>query len=123
MALLALDAVFLDQGQLLSPVLGEVATTANYLHEFARTQHAGLLGAALLTGPALGVLFGVSYAVRKHPVNTPDFARQRHGRTCSASAVVARALFGPAGALRSAPQTREPGRGLRGRTSPPTVGT
>ena len=44
LALLALYAVFLDQGQLLSPVLGEVATTANYLHEFA---HDGrhLLGA------------------------------------------------------------------------------
>ena len=44
LALLALYAVFLDQGQLLSPVLGDVATTANYLHEFA---HDGrhLLGA------------------------------------------------------------------------------
>jgi len=43
-ALVALYAVFLDQGQLLSPVLGKVATTANYLHEFA---HDGrhLLGA------------------------------------------------------------------------------
>ncbi len=44
LALLTLYAVFLDQGQLLSPVLGKVATTANYLHEFA---HDGrhLLGA------------------------------------------------------------------------------
>ncbi len=44
LALLALYAVFLDQGQLLSPVLGNVAVTANYLHEFA---HDGrhLLGA------------------------------------------------------------------------------
>lgn len=44
LALLALYAVFLDQGQLLSPVLGNVAATANYLHEFA---HDGrhLLGA------------------------------------------------------------------------------
>ncbi|MEW2514638.1 CbtB-domain containing protein [Streptomyces sp. NPDC046870] len=44
LALLALYAVFLDQGQLLSPVLGKVATSANYLHEFA---HDGrhLLGA------------------------------------------------------------------------------
>ena len=44
LALLALYAVFLDQGQLLSPALGNVATTANYLHEFA---HDGrhLLGA------------------------------------------------------------------------------
>ena len=44
LALLALFAVFLDQGQLLSPVLGQVATTANYVHEFA---HDGrhLLGA------------------------------------------------------------------------------
>ena len=43
-ALFALYAVFLDQGQLLNPVLGSVATTANYLHEFA---HDGrhLLGA------------------------------------------------------------------------------
>lgn len=43
-ALVALYAVFLDQGQLLSPVLGKAATTANYLHEFA---HDGrhLLGA------------------------------------------------------------------------------
>ncbi|KWX01172.1 hypothetical protein C3Y87_13260 [Carbonactinospora thermoautotrophica] len=43
-ALIALYAVFLDQGQLLSPVLGKVAYTANYLHEFA---HDGrhLLGA------------------------------------------------------------------------------
>ena len=44
LALLVLYAVFLDQGQLLSPVLGQVATTANYMHEFA---HDGrhLLGA------------------------------------------------------------------------------
>lgn len=35
LALLALYAVFLDQGQLLSPVMGHVAVTANYLHEFA----------------------------------------------------------------------------------------
>jgi len=44
LALLALYAVFLDQGQLLSPVLGKVAATANYVHEFA---HDGrhLLGA------------------------------------------------------------------------------
>ncbi len=44
LAVLVLYAVFLDQGQLLSPVLGHVAVTANYLHEFA---HDGrhLLGA------------------------------------------------------------------------------
>jgi hypothetical protein len=44
LALLTLYAVFLDQGQLLSPVLGKVAATANYLHELA---HDGrhLLGA------------------------------------------------------------------------------
>jgi Probable cobalt transporter subunit (CbtB) len=44
LALVALYAVFLDQGQLLSPVLGRLATNANYLHEFA---HDGrhLLGA------------------------------------------------------------------------------
>lgn len=44
LALLALYAVFLDQGRLLSPVLGKAAVTANYLHEFA---HDGrhLLGA------------------------------------------------------------------------------
>lgn len=43
-ALVALYAVFLDQGQLLSPVLGKVAASANYLHELA---HDGrhLLGA------------------------------------------------------------------------------
>jgi hypothetical protein len=43
-ALVALYAVFLDQGQLLSPVLGKLANTANYIHEFA---HDGrhLLGA------------------------------------------------------------------------------
>ncbi len=40
----ALDAVFLDQGALLSPMLGKVAASANYVHEFA---HDGrhLLGA------------------------------------------------------------------------------
>lgn len=44
LALLALYAVFLDQGQLLSPVMGKVAASANYLHELA---HDGrhLLGA------------------------------------------------------------------------------
>ncbi len=44
LALLTLYAVFLDQGQLLSPVLGRLAVSANYLHEFA---HDGrhLLGA------------------------------------------------------------------------------
>ena len=44
LALVALYAVFLDQGQLLSPVLGKVAVSANYLHELA---HDGrhLLGA------------------------------------------------------------------------------
>jgi hypothetical protein len=44
LALLTLYAVFLDPGQLLSPVMGKVATTANYIHEFA---HDGrhLLGA------------------------------------------------------------------------------
>jgi hypothetical protein len=44
LALLALYAVFLDQGQLLTPVLGQVSSTANYLHELA---HDGrhLLGA------------------------------------------------------------------------------
>ncbi len=44
LAMLTLYAVFLDQGMLLSPVLGKVATTANYVHEFA---HDGrhLLGA------------------------------------------------------------------------------
>ncbi len=43
-ALLTLYAIFLDQGQLLSPVLGKAAVLANYLHEFA---HDGrhLLGA------------------------------------------------------------------------------
>ncbi len=43
-ALVALYAVFLDQGQLLSPVLGQVSVVANYLHELA---HDGrhLLGA------------------------------------------------------------------------------
>lgn len=34
--LLTLYAVFLDQGQLLSPVLGKVAVSANYIHEFAQ---------------------------------------------------------------------------------------
>jgi hypothetical protein len=44
LALVTLYAVFLDQGQLLSPVMGKVAATANYVHEFA---HDGrhLLGA------------------------------------------------------------------------------
>ncbi len=44
LALIALYAVFLDQGQLLSPALGKLASTANYLHELA---HDGrhLLGA------------------------------------------------------------------------------
>ena len=44
LALVTLYAVFLDQGQLLSPVLGKLATTANYRHELA---HDGrhLLGA------------------------------------------------------------------------------
>ena len=44
LALIALYAVFLDQGQLLTPALGKVAATANYLHELA---HDGrhLLGA------------------------------------------------------------------------------
>lgn len=44
LALFVLYAVFLDQGQLLSPVMGQVATSANYLHELA---HDGrhLLGA------------------------------------------------------------------------------
>jgi hypothetical protein len=44
LALVALYAVFLDQGQLLSPVMGKVAVSANYLHELA---HDGrhLLGA------------------------------------------------------------------------------
>ncbi|MFJ8819620.1 CbtB-domain containing protein [Amycolatopsis thermoflava] len=34
-ALLALYAIFLDQGALLSPVLGDLASTMNYVHEFA----------------------------------------------------------------------------------------
>ena len=44
LALLTLYAVFLDQGMLLSPVLGKLASSANYLHELA---HDGrhLLGA------------------------------------------------------------------------------
>lgn len=44
LALVVLYAVFLDQGQLLSPVMGHLAATANYLHELA---HDGrhLLGA------------------------------------------------------------------------------
>ena len=43
-ALIALYAVFLDQGTLLSPVMGKAAVVANYLHELA---HDGrhLLGA------------------------------------------------------------------------------
>ena len=35
LALLALYAVFLDQGQLLTPLLGKMSSTGNYLHEFA----------------------------------------------------------------------------------------
>jgi hypothetical protein len=35
LALVALDAVFLDQGALLSPMLGKIATSADYIHEFA----------------------------------------------------------------------------------------
>lgn len=35
LALLALYAVFLDQGQLLTPLLGKMSATGNYLHEFA----------------------------------------------------------------------------------------
>ena len=44
LALITLYAVFLDQGQLLSPFMGKAATTMNYLHELA---HDGrhLLGA------------------------------------------------------------------------------
>ena len=44
LALIVLYAVFLDQGQLLTPALGKLAATANYLHELA---HDGrhLLGA------------------------------------------------------------------------------
>jgi hypothetical protein len=43
-ALLALYAVFLDQGALLSPALGKAAQSANYIHEFAHdSRH--LLGA------------------------------------------------------------------------------
>ncbi len=44
LALVALYAVFLDQGQLLSPVMGKAATAMNYVHELA---HDGrhLLGA------------------------------------------------------------------------------
>jgi hypothetical protein len=43
-ALVALYAVFLDQGALLSPVMGKLATSMNYIHELA---HDGrhLLGA------------------------------------------------------------------------------
>ncbi|MGW4106464.1 CbtB domain-containing protein [Streptomyces sp. NPDC004976] len=44
-ALVALDAIFIDQGALLSPVLGKVATSANYVHEFAHD------GRHLLAGP------------------------------------------------------------------------
>lgn len=44
-ALVALDAVFLDQGALLSPVLSKVATSANHVHEFAHD------GRHLLAGP------------------------------------------------------------------------
>lgn len=44
LALVVLYAVFLDQGALLSPALGAVSTSANYIHELA---HDGrhLLGA------------------------------------------------------------------------------
>lgn len=35
LALFILYVVFLDQGALLSPALGEIARTANYVHEFA----------------------------------------------------------------------------------------
>ena len=44
LALVTLYAVFLDQGQMLSPVMGKVAVSMNYIHEFA---HDGrhLLGA------------------------------------------------------------------------------
>ena len=44
LALVALDAIYLDQGALLSPMLGKIAASANYVHEFA---HDGrhLLGA------------------------------------------------------------------------------
>jgi len=43
-ALFALFVVLLDQGQLLSPVMGEVARSANYVHEFTHdARH--LLGA------------------------------------------------------------------------------
>lgn len=44
LALVTLYAVFLDQGALLSPVMGKAATTMNYVHELA---HDGrhLLGA------------------------------------------------------------------------------
>ena len=44
LALITLYAVFLDQGQLLSPVMGKAAVVGNYLHELA---HDGrhLLGA------------------------------------------------------------------------------
>ncbi|MEU0680118.1 MULTISPECIES: hypothetical protein [Streptomyces] len=45
LALVVLDAVFLDQGALLSPVLGKVAASANYVHEFAHD------GRHLLAGP------------------------------------------------------------------------
>ncbi|GAA3245719.1 MULTISPECIES: CbtB-domain containing protein [Streptomyces] len=45
LALVALDAVFLDQGGLLSPVLGKVAASANYVHEFAHD------GRHLFAGP------------------------------------------------------------------------
>jgi hypothetical protein len=35
LALFILYVVFLDQGALLSPAMGEAARSANYLHEFA----------------------------------------------------------------------------------------
>ena len=45
LALVALDAIFLDQGALLSPMLGKIAASANYVHEFAHD------GRHLLAGP------------------------------------------------------------------------
>lgn len=43
-ALFTLFVALLDQGQLLSPVMGEVARSANYIHEFTHdARH--LLGA------------------------------------------------------------------------------
>jgi hypothetical protein len=45
LALVALEAVFLDQGALLSPMLGKIAASANYVHEFAHD------GRHLFAGP------------------------------------------------------------------------